>query len=475
MTDPAPSIADLAARLPRGFGLGVATAALQIEGGTAARGRSTWDDFADIPGNIVDGTTPEPTADSFHRWRDDVALLAELGVDHYRFSISWPRIQPGGRGPASTEGLAYYDRLVDALLGAGVRPMATLYHWDTPVELQQRGGWTRRDTAHRLGEYAGLVGTALGDRVDSWITINEPTTVTLNGYGLDLHAPGYGSLYRSLPAAFHQLLGHGLAVQALRGAGVAGRIGVTNVHSPVEPATASPADARAAAMLDYLHNRLFADPILLGEYAPPPPGLRAAVALLGRPRHGDLATIAEPIDFYGLNYYFPSRVGAGPAPAGTPGSPDGDSAPMRRVPFHFAPWPELPTTGFDWPIAPDHLGVALRQQAERCGDRLPPILITEGGASFAEQPGADGVVDDRPRIDYLARHLAVAADVARDPASGVTLEGYTVWSLVDNWEWAAGFTQRFGLVHLDTASGARTPKASYRWLADLIKTRDLHG
>lgn len=469
---------ELAARLPAGFRLGAATSAPQIEG-AAGRGPSGWDDFARRPGAILDGSDPSVAADSFHRWREDVALLADAGLDAYRLSIAWPRVQPSGAGPLERDGLDFYRRILDALLERGIRPIVTLYHWDTPLPLEERGGWLRRETAERFGVYAGLVAEGLGDRVADWITINEPATVTLDGYALGIHAPGRTDLFRAVPAARHQLLAHGHAVQALRAAGVDGvrsRVGITNVHSPVtavgDPGAPGRADEAMAALFDLVHNRLFADPVLLGRAPRVPRGLpfalRLALAAQLRWSRDDLALIGQPIDFYGLNYYFPSWIAAGPGGAD---SPDGEAAAMRDVPFHLvADDDETARTGFGWPIAPEGLRATLEGLAQDYPG-LPPVVITEGGASFADaRRSADGSVDDADRVDYLARHLAVAGEAAAGGVQGLELEGYCVWSLVDNWEWAAGWTQRFGIVEV-AGDGARIPKASYRYLAAVQSAR----
>lgn len=462
---------EFAATLPPGFVIGAATAAFQIEGAVdeGGRGRSAWDEFTEIPGKISDGSDARVATDHYHRFREDVALMRELGLDAYRFSLSWPRIQPGGTGPGNPEGIAFYDRLLDELLEAGIKPMATLFHWDTPIELERKGGWRKRETAERFGEYARIAGEAFGDRIDAWVTLNEPATITLEGYGLDVHAPGLGKTLSVIPAARNLLLGHGLAVQALRAVPVTGRIGITNVHTAVVPSTPSKIDEAYADLFDFLHNRVFADPVLLGTSPRGPKAVGAlgvALRVLSRTRKRDLEIMSQPLDFYGLNYYFPSRIGAGPAPAGT-GTPDGLSDAMDSTPFHLQDWPEFAKTGFGWPIAPEYLGVVLRQMAVRYGDRLPPIVITEGGASFPDEVGPDGEVDDRERIEYLAAHLAVAAE----SVPGVDVQGYFVWTLMDNFEWAVGYTQRFGLVHVDFDSLERTPKSSFRWLQRVLKAR----
>lgn len=465
-------VAALARRLPPGFVLGAATAALQVEGAADLRGPSGWDAFAARPGTILDGSDLQVTADHYHRVAEDVALLADAGLDGYRFSISWPRVQPGGTGALDPRGVAFYDRLVDRLLDAGIRPMATLYHWDTPLPLEERGGWLTRDTALRFGEYAGEVGAALGDRVADWVTINEPATVVLNGYALGIHAPGKRLLFRAGKAARNLLLAHGHAVAALRAVPVAGRIGITNVHTPVSPATDSPADRRWAGLLDLVHNRQYADPVLLGASPEVPSDLPLPMRwMLGRTTRisrRDRELIHQPLDFYGLNYYFPSSVAAGADPTGA--SPDGQADAMKDVPFHLAAIPGAPTTGFGWPVAPDGLREVLAGMASRYAG-LPPVVITESGSSWVDEIAPDGSIDDAARRDYLAAHLEVAAEIAGDSIPGVDLQGFYVWSLLDNFEWAAGFTQRFGLVHVDVETRRRTPKASWHWVRALQQAR----
>ena len=450
---------ELAALLRPDFVFGVASAAAQVEGAADEDGRtpSTWDVFAARPGTIRDGSTPALTTDAYHRFDEDLALLRGADVDASRFSLSWSRLMPDGRGPVNPKAVAYYDRVIDGLLEAGIRPVVTLFHWDTPAGLEERGGWLRRDTADRFADFASAAGRAFGDRVADWITINEPTTVILDGYALGVHAPGRAKLFGAIRAVRNLLRAHGLAVDALRAVPVAGRIGIANVHTPVEPASPSREDAEAADLFDFVHNRLFADPVLLGRDAELPIGAtgveRLGLRILSRLGR-DRSLISRPLDFYGLNYYFPTRIAAGADPHGH--TPDGESEAMKQVPFRIERFPEHPVTGFGWPIAPASLGVVIDRLVERYGDRLPRIQITESGASFPDEVGPDGVIDDVERVDYLARHLAVAA-------SRPEVDGYFVWTFVDNWEWAAGFTQRFGIVHLDTETMARTPKSSYRW------------
>ncbi|HSU71186.1 MAG TPA: GH1 family beta-glucosidase [Micrococcaceae bacterium] len=475
---PLPTPQELARLLPPGFVLGVATAAFQVEGGThdGGRGPSGWDDFSQQDGRILNADTADVACDHYHRVDEDIALMRDLGVDSYRFSLSWPRIQPDGSGPVNQAGLDFYDRLVDCLLAAGISPMVTLYHWDTPLPLERAGGWLERGTAERFGEFAGLAGSALGDRVDRWVTVNEPASVTLNGYGLGVHAPGKSLLFGALAAAHHQLLAHGLAVRALRSAGIRGSVGITNVHSPVVPADpASLEDNLFAQLFDLIQNRVFADPVLLGRY-PEVPGFLAAFfePLLEAPA-ADLQVINEPLDFYGLNYYFPTRIAAGSGGGVGPdgGLPGAAGAAVAELPFRLASWPEYPQTGFGWPVAPDHFPVVLAQLQERYGEALPPVIITENGASFPDRPAADGSVADAERSGYIAAHLAAALGAVRPggPAEGLDLRGYYVWSLLDNFEWAAGYSQRFGLVHVDFDTLKRTPKDSYFWLRDLSRLR----
>lgn len=456
--------------IPKDFTLGVATAAYQIEGAVTEGGRgvSVWDTFCAQPGRVLGGDTGAVACDHYHRYEHDLDLVRELGADAYRFSIAWPRIQPDGTGPANPDGLAFYDRLVDAMLARGIEPVATLFHWDTPQALEDAGGWLSRDTAERFGEYAALMGARLGDRVGKWITVNEPHSVTLAGYATGAHAPGHALLFDALPAAHHQLLGHGLAVQALRAANVAGQIGITNVHTPVVPASDRPEDQLAAALYDLIANRVFEDPVLLGRYPQAPEPFAELFGAFGDVPAGDLKVISSPLDFYGVNYYYPSRVGMADPDAATDHTPEGDFARVGELPFAFAEIEGVPRTGFGWPVSPAGLGDTLDELSERYGDRLPPVYITEGGASFPDEVAPDGSVPDPQRVDYLRQHLAVAL---RQRADGLDLRGYFVWSLLDNFEWAAGYSQRFGLVHVDYPTQRRTPKESFRWLARRLRER----
>ncbi|MGW7482995.1 GH1 family beta-glucosidase [Nonomuraea muscovyensis] len=431
---------------------GTATAAYQIEGATGedGRGPSVWDTFAHEPGRVRDGHTGDVACDHYHRWREDVALMSELGAGAYRFSISWPRVLPEGIGAPNPQGLDFYDRLVDGLLAAGITPVPTLFHWDLPQALQDRGGWLNRDVAGWFADYAAVVAERLADRVRMWITLNEPFVHMAFGYGMGIHAPGQALLLDALPVAHHQLLGHGLAVRALRAAG-AEQVLLTNNCTPVRPASGSPQDVAAADAYDVLHNRLFADPVLLGRYPDLSAyGVDAPDDALGV-RDGDLATIAAPLDGLGVNYYNPTRIAA---PAGAePGLPFADVG----ITGH-------PTTAFGWPVVPDGLRELLTGLRDRYGAALPPIYVTENGCSQPDELTPEGV-DDQERIAFLRDHIAA---MERARAEGVDVRGYFVWSLLDNFEWAEGYHQRFGLVHVDFATQRRTPKASFRWYRDFL-------
>ncbi|HLQ56024.1 MAG TPA: GH1 family beta-glucosidase [Streptosporangiaceae bacterium] len=437
-------------RFPAGFAWGVATAAYQIEGAVAedGRGDSVWDTFGRQPGAIRDGHTGDVAADHYYRWREDVELMSRLGIGAYRLSIAWPRVQPQGTGPANDRGLDFYDRLADALLARGITPVPTLFHWDLPQPLEDKGGWLARDTAYRFADYAALAAERLADRIPLWITLNEPFVVMAYGYALGIHAPGKALMLGALPAAHHQLLGHGLASAALRSAG-ARQVAITNNYTPAWPASDSAADVAAAAAYDVLHNRLFTDPVLLGGY----PDLCAFGIGHDGPgcvRDGDLALISAPLDALGVNYYSPTRLSA------LPDSP---------LPFQLEPVPGYPVTAFGWPVVPAGLTEMLLLLQKRYGQALPPVWITENGCSTDDTVAADGTVDDQPRISYLDGHIRAVREAI---IAGVDVRGYLVWSLIDNFEWAEGYHQRFGLVHVDFSTQRRTPKASFGWYRDLI-------
>ena len=407
---------------------GVSTSAFQIEGafGAGGRGPSVWDEFTPVHEN----QNASVACDHYHRWREDVALMTQLGVNAYRFSIAWPRIQPSGKGPVNAEGLDFYDRLVDALADAGIAPVVTLYHWDTPLALEAEGGWLNRDIADRFADYAALVADRLADRVKLWIPINEPAMVTLQGYAIGEHAPGKTLLFDALPTAHHLNLAHGRAVEVLRSSG-AQAVGTANNHTPAWPA--GPNDAAAAEAYSEIHNWLYADPVLSGRYPD-------AVAELLPIADGDLAAIHQPLDFYGVNYYNPTRL-----KAPSEGNP---------LPFELVEIDEYERTGFGWPIVPAGLTEVVDALRER-HPNLPPVHVTESGCSF---PAG---LEDAHRIAYLDGHLKAAR------AAGVS--GYFVWSLLDNFEWEAGYSQRFGLVEVDYETQARTPRDSFHWYREVIR------
>jgi len=438
---------------PAGFHWGVATAAYQIEGAVAedGRGDSIWDTFCRKPGGIRDGHTGDVASDHYHRWATDVALMADLGITAYRFSIAWPRVQPGGKGAANPAGLDFYERLTDALLAAGIVPIPTLYHWDLPQPLEDEGGWQNRETAYRFADYASMAAGRLADRIERWITLNEPFVVTAFGYALGVHAPGKALMLGALPTAHHQLLGHGLATAALRASG-ARQVMITNSYSPAWPASDSAADVAAARAYDMLQNRMFTDPVLLGHY----PDLAAfgiGEAGLDCVQDGDLAAISAPIDGLGANYYMPTRLSA------LPGSP---------LPFQLELIPGYPVTAFGWPVVPAGLTEMLTSLRDWYGRALPPVYITENGCSQADAVAADGTVGDQGRIDYLDAHLrATHAAIG----AGVDVRGYFEWTFTDNFEWSEGYHQRFGLVYTDFATQRRIPKASFARYRDLIATQ----
>ncbi|KKD03590.1 GH1 family beta-glucosidase [Streptomyces sp. WM6386] len=430
-------------RFPAGFLWGVSTSAHQIEGAVELREPSVWDAFTAEPGRVKDGSTAAIAVDHYHRYPEDVALLAGLGVDAYRFSISWPRVL--GKG-----GLDFYDRLVDELTAAGVRPVPTLFHWDLPLDFQEAGGWLERDTASRFAEYVSVVVDRLGDRVKKWITINEPAEHTLFGHALGAHAPGKQLMFDALPVAHHLLLAHGLGVQALRAAG-ATDIGIANSHGPTWAASQEQPDVEAAAFYDLLLNRLFAEPVLLGEY---PDGMGD---LMPGDVAADLKVISEPLDFYGVNYYAPTRVGA---PQGADIEFGGLTIPAE-LPFSVQEIEDVPVTDFGWPVVPEGLTELLTGFRDRYGDRLPPVVITENGCSYQG-------IDDQERIAYLDGHVRA---LHKAVAAGVDVRGYFVWSLLDNFEWAEGYARRFGLVHVDYETLTRTPKSSYGWYQELLRAQ----
>jgi beta-glucosidase len=452
-------------RFPDGFLWGAATAAYQIEGAARddGRGPSIWDTFSRTPGRVVHGHTGDVACDHYHRYRDDVALMADLGLAAYRFSIAWPRIQPDGTGPVEPRGLDFYDRLVDALRSAGIEPLVTLYHWDLPQTLEDRGGWTSRETSEAFAEYAQAVHARLGDRVRIWTTLNEPWCSAYLGYAAGRHAPGRQDPAAAFQAVHHLLLGHGLAVQALRAAG-AETLGITLNPASVFPADEQDADDLAAVRLvDGLHNRIFFDPLLRGSYPEDVLEHVARFTPTSYIRPEDLEITSAPIDLLGVNYYSPTYVASRSGTAGSAEHPGTEG-------IDFLP-PPGPVTDMGWQIEP----VTLQRLLERIATDYPgvPLVITENGAAYATGPvqGDGGPrVPDTDRIRYIDGHLR-AAHAAIE--SGVDLRGYFVWSLMDNYEWAFGYDKRFGIVHVDYRTQARLPKDSALWYRDVIRRNGL--
>jgi beta-glucosidase len=428
--------------LPPDFLWGVATSAYQIEGAVGADGRlpSIWDTFCGTPGAIDNGDTGDVACDSYHRWPEDLALLKELGVGAYRFSIAWPRVLGGD--------LSYYDRMVDDLLEAGIRPFVTLYHWDLPQVFQDAGGWPVRDTAERFAEYAATVARGLGDRVTDWVTLNEPLCSAWIGHLEGRMAPGVTDLTQAVRASYHLLLAHGLGTQALRAeARQAPSIGIVNNLSPCEPASARSEDVQAARYADGHTNRWWLDPVHgLGF----PEDMRDLYAVDLPEQPGDMATIAEPLDFLGLNYYFRMVVEAVP---GVPGYQE------TRV-------PGAKRTALDWEVHPAGITELLVRLAKEYGARK--LYVTESGSAWRDAPDPDLYVDDPDRTEYLRSHIEACAEAVR---RGVPLQGYFAWSLLDNFEWAYGYEPRFGLAYVDYPTQRRVLKRSGRHYAQIIRER----
>jgi beta-glucosidase len=423
-----------------GFSFGVATAAYQIEGGAreGGRGPSIWDTFSHTPGKTVNGDTGDVACDHYHRWREDVDLIADLGVDAYRFSIAWPRVQPLGRGAWNTEGIAFYDRLVDRLLERGLQPHATLYHWDLPQALQDEGGWAVRDTAHHFARYAEKMGRVLGDRLASLATHNEPWCTAFLGHQQGKFAPGERSMVLATQVAHHLLLSHGLALQALRADGTRVPLGIVLNQAPAHAASDSEADRAAAAANHRGFVSWFMDPIFHGRYPEDAGEQRAPLQVAP----GDMACIRQPLDWLGINYYTRNWCSAAQPPVPAPC--------LQGV------------NDMGWEIYPDGLRELLLHNHRHY--TLPPVYITENGMAEADVLQA-GAVHDPRRIDYLRAHLqAVAA--ARE--AGVDLRGYFYWSLMDNYEWDSGYAKRFGIVHVDYATQQRTLKDSAHWYRNTI-------
>ena len=440
---------------PKDFVWGAATSSFQIEGAAEqdAKGHSVWDAFCRRPGAIADGSNGDVACDHYNQWPDDVALLKDLGANAYRFSISWPRVLPDGVGQVNEKGLAFYDALVDGLLEAGVQPWVTLFHWDYPEALLRRGGWLNRESVEWFAEFTQVVVDRLSDRVSHWMTLNEPQCFIGLGHGTGTHAPGIRlGLADMLLVTHHVLLAHGRSVQVIRArAKTPPKVGWASVGHVHYPATPDAPDVEAARDLtfslpqEWIWNiAWYADPICRGYY--PEDGLRRFGAAAVRPRSGDLQTIHQPLDFFGLNIYFGDAVSLGP---------EGQVRPQKRVDGH-------PHTDFDWPVSPEAMYWGPKFIHERYE---LPVYITENGLASLDWVAEDGLVHDPQRIDFTRRYLR---ELARAAADGVDVRGYFHWSLLDNFEWAEGYKKRFGLVHVDFATGRRTPKESFAWYRDLI-------
>jgi len=447
---------------PAGFTWGAATAAFQVEGATAedGRGPSIWDTFTRVPGAVHGGDTADFACDHYHRYPDDIALLADAGLGAYRFSLSWSRIQPEGRGPACRAGLDHYRRVVETCLEHGVTPWVTLYHWDLPQALEDDGGWLNRDTAARFADYTVEVERALGDVVSHWVTVNEPKVAAHAGYGAGIHAPGLRSGEGANVAAHHLLLAHGLAAAALRsGVGDAPTVGVTLDLTVAVPVSDSAADVAAARRVDGNFNRWFLDPVLHGRY---PEDMVAWFGGTPYVREGDLDLIAAPLDFLGFNYYRRQHVRAGDGTVGP-----GQGSPLELDAEVVLP-PGVPVTSVGWPVEPGGLHELLvRLHTDHPGT---PLVVTENGAAYPDQVGPDGSVDDPLRVAYLDGHLR-AVQQALD--EGVDVRGWFAWTLLDNFEWAEGYAARFGLVHVDFETQRRTPKTSFGWLSQVARSNTL--
>jgi beta-glucosidase len=439
---------------PPDFLWGAATSAYQIEGSVDAdqRGETIWDRFCRAPGNVAGGHTGRTACDHYRRYRQDVALMRQLGLKSYRFSVAWARVFPEGTGRLNPAGLDFYERLVDELAAAGIEPMATLYHWDLPQALQDRGGWLERDTASRFAEYAAVVFRRLGDRVRLWITHNEPWVAAYLGHHTGEHAPGVRDLSQAVQAAHHLLVSHALAVKAFRALGGTGRIGISLNLSPMSPASTHPKDLRAARLADAFHNRWFLDLVFRARYPEDLQEVFRRRRLAPRTDQRDFEELAAaPVDFLGVNYYCRTVV----------------RRPRRRAELFSTVRPAYPGVCFTqmgWEIWPEGLYELLTRLHREYGQ--PALFVTENGAAFPDAAGPGGAIDDADRISFLRGHFRAAG---RALAEGARLQGYQVWSLLDNFEWAHGYDKRFGLVHVDYATLERTPKASALWYRGVIE------
>jgi beta-glucosidase len=430
--------------LPSNFVWGAATASYQIEGAwnEDGKGESIWDRFSHTPGQTTNGDTGDVACDHYHRYGDDVALMGRIGLKAYRFSISWPRVLPDGRGPVNLHGLDFYDRLVDTLLDANIVPFLTLYHWDLPQVLQEEGGWTNREICPIFADYAALMVKRLGDRVRYWATFNEPRVVMDNGYLIGDHAPGWQDPPAAYQVGHHLMVAHGMAVQAIRAMDPNLHIGVVLNQWPSDPASDSPEDVAATERTWQQNETLFLDSVFKAHYPPS----RWELMGEGVPRihDGDMALISQRLDFLGLNYYSRSLVSAQGIIDPVPGSE---------------------YTEMGWEVHPP----ALRKLLNRINRdyRLPPIYITENGAAFKDEITPEGAIHDERRLDYIRQHLIQIYLAMQD---GVDVRGYFVWSLLDNFEWAHGYTKRFGIVRVDYKTQERTIKDSGRWYSRVIES-----
>ncbi|MFC4996494.1 GH1 family beta-glucosidase [Dactylosporangium cerinum] len=456
---------------PPGFVWGAATASYQIEGAAQEDGRtpSIWDTFSHTPGKTLGGDTGDAACEHYHRYREDVGLMKDLGVNAYRFSVAWPRVQPGGSGPANAKGLDFYRRLVDELLANDITPWVTLYHWDLPQALEDAGGWPARDTAARFADYATLVHGALGDRVRHWTTFNEPWCSAFLGYASGVHAPGRQHAPDALAAMHHLLLGHGQAIESIRAADPEAQLGITLNLYAISPADETKAgDLDAARRIDGLANRIFLDPVLLGSYPADVVADLQGVSDFGFVRDGDLKQIAQPLDLLGINYYSrhvvageDTDVPAEPywrAPTSWPGSET----------VRFLKRPGVPVTDMGWEVdAP-----GLTETLTRVARDYPaiPLYITENGAAYVDTVGEDGSVEDAERVAYFDAHFRACHDAI---TAGAPLHGYFAWSLLDNFEWAWGYTKRFGMIRVDYDTQERTVKASGHRYREVIKHNGL--
>jgi beta-glucosidase len=441
---------------PEDFIWGAATSAYQIEGAVAedGRGDSIWDWFCNRPGAIAGGASGRVACDHYHRWRDDIALMRALGLQAYRFSVAWPRVLPRGWGNVNSPGLDFYDRLVDALLDAGIEPWITLYHWDLPIRLEHLGGWTSRDTPKAFAEFADTVAGRLGDRVRHWVTINEPWVISVLGHGTGVHAPGRRDWGAVAASAHHTLLAHGWAMPAIRSHDPGSQVGVALNPAPVYPGSDHDRDLEAAEREDGLRNRLWLDPLAGRGY--PADVVQLFDDLWPEIESGDLEAIAAPIDFLGVNYYSPTYV------KDDPGTPITCARTIDR--------PDLEHTAMGWAIQQDAFVALLQRLHADYG--FQHVIVTENGAAFDDPSPESGVVSDPRRVRYLHDHLQAILEVRE---SGVPVDGYFVWSLLDNFEWAEGYSKRFGIVYVDFLTMERTIKQSGRGYQRVIESNALTG